>query len=165
MSSWTSAGAHREQAAKMLGKLREEMGITLSKGDAFQPDEVWQTPRGALYRVMGYEHKVGKPKQAVLRLGADGSGRKVLRDWDGVIGWTMVPALHITEGVSGTWFYHLSPMTTNATALCGARTMNTSMPLQSWGVRGHLNERWCADCAQKGAATLGAAGVAVVAEA
>lgn len=62
---------------------------SLNVGDAFQPDEVWQTPRGYLYRVMGYEHKPGKRKQAVLRIGSDGSGRKVLRDWDAVSGWVI----------------------------------------------------------------------------
>jgi hypothetical protein len=134
------------------------MAMTLNKGDAFQLDEVWQTPKGGLYRVVGYEHKPGKPKQAVLRVGADGAGRKVLRDWDAVIGWTIVPALHVTEGVSGTWFYHLSHTVTNATALCGARTMNTGIPMKSWGVRGHLNERWCATCAEMGATALAAAG-------
>lgn len=60
----------------------------LNAGDCFQPGEVWQTPRGFLYRVMGYEHKEGKVrKQAVLRLGNAGTGRKVLRDWDAVDGW------------------------------------------------------------------------------
>jgi hypothetical protein len=137
------------------------MATTLNTGDAFQQNEVWQTPKGGLYRVMGYEHKAGKPKQAVLRAGADGAGRKVLRDWDAVIGWVIVPAYHITEGVSGTWYYHLSHPTTNATAICGAKTMNTAIPLKSWGVRGHLNERWCAACAQKGAAALAAAGVSI----
>ncbi len=69
------------------------MATKLSKGDAFQPGEVWMTPKGGLYRVMGYEHKPGKPKQAVLRVGANGAGRKVLRDWDAVIGWVTQPDL------------------------------------------------------------------------
>jgi hypothetical protein len=69
------------------------MATILNKGDAFQIGEVWKTPKGGLYRVMGYEHKAGKPKQAVLRVGADGAGRKVLRDWDAVIDWVMQPAL------------------------------------------------------------------------
>lgn len=56
--------------------------------------------------------------------------------------------LHITEGVSGRWFYHLSEKGTNAKALCGARTMATSIPLSAWGHVGHLNERWCVTCAE-----------------
>ncbi|UVW29195.1 hypothetical protein [Massilia sp. H6] len=47
------------------------MTTTLNKGDAFQPGEVWKTPKGGLYRVMGYEHKPGKPKQAVLNVSSD----------------------------------------------------------------------------------------------
>jgi hypothetical protein len=70
-------------------------------------------------------------------------------------------ALHITEGIGGVWFYHLSLASTNATALCGAKTMNTSIPLKSWGVRGHLNEGWCAKCATEGADALRVAGVTV----
>lgn len=72
-------------------------------------------------------------------------------------------ALHITEGIGGVWFYHLSVASTNATALCGAKTMNTSIPMASWGVRGHLNEGWCAKCAVQGADTLRAAGVVIAA--
>lgn len=71
---------------------------------------------------------------------------------------------HITEGVSGTWYYHLSDVSTNATALCGAKTMYTAIPMKSWGVRGHLNERWCAKCAELGAVVLSAAGTAVASQ-
>ena len=73
--------------------------------------------------------------------------------------------LHITEGIGGVWFYHLSLASTNATALCGARTMNTSIPLASWGVRGHLNEGWCEKCATQGAEALRAVGVTIQAAA
>lgn len=67
--------------------------------------------------------------------------------------------LHITEGMGGVWFYHLSIPETNATALCGAKTMSTSIALASWGVRGHLKEGWCAKCASQGADTLRVAGI------
>jgi len=73
--------------------------------------------------------------------------------------------LHITEGIGGVWFYHLSLTSTNATALCGAKTMNTSIPLASWAVRGHLNEGWCAKCAAQGTEALRAAGVQIEATA
>lgn len=66
--------------------------------------------------------------------------------------------VHVTEGIAGTWYYHLSLVATNATALCGAKTMNTAIPLGTWGVRGHLNERWCDACAKHGAKALRAAG-------
>jgi hypothetical protein len=66
--------------------------------------------------------------------------------------------LHITESASGTYLYHLSPANTNATALCGANTMSTGLALHQWGIRGHLNEKWCSQCAAAGAATLSAAG-------
>ncbi len=49
------------------------------------------TPNSVLYQVTGYEHKPGQRKKAVLRLGADGAGRKKLRDWDAVVGWVIQP--------------------------------------------------------------------------
>jgi hypothetical protein len=55
----------------------------------------------------------------------------------------------ISEGISGTWFYHLEPKTSAGipTALCGARVMRTSVPVSAWGTRTHLKERWCQECA------------------
>jgi hypothetical protein len=59
---------------------------------------------------------------------------------------------HVVEGVSGVWHYHLAETSTNATALCGARTMSTSIKLSDWGVPfgEHFPKRptWCAVCAQ-----------------
>ena len=72
--------------------------------------------------------------------------------------------LHVTEGVGGVWFYHLSVAETNARSLCGAQTMNTQIPLSSWGVRGHLKEGWCAKCATMGADALHRAGVEATSE-
>ncbi|MDR9836961.1 MULTISPECIES: hypothetical protein [Herbaspirillum] len=69
--------------------------------------------------------------------------------------------LHITEGVSGTWFYHLSAAGTNARGLCGAQTMYTAIPLASWGAKGHLNERYCADCQRLGESELLVAGASI----
>lgn len=62
--------------------------------------------------------------------------------------------LHVTEGVSGNWHYHLSAPGTNAKALCGAHTMYTGVPLSAWGFKGHLNETYCTKCAKAGAAAL-----------
>lgn len=53
-------------------------------GDIFKPGEVWQTPRGFVYRVM-YSDIGGN---AVLRVGSNGTGRKVIRRWDSVNNWT-----------------------------------------------------------------------------
>jgi hypothetical protein len=55
--------------------------------------------------------------------------------------------LKVAEGISGTWFYHLSCDEYSTRALCGERTMLTGVPLSAWGKRGHLNERWCDKCA------------------
>lgn len=57
--------------------------------DCFVPGQVWESPRGSLYTVIGYVEKPGKRKQAVLRLGENGQGRKQLRDWDAVVGWVI----------------------------------------------------------------------------
>ena len=70
-----------------------------------------------------------------------------------------VDGLHVTEGVSGVWHYHLSSAGTNATALCGAKTMSTEVPVSAWGARGHLNEKWCATCASQASRALRQAGV------
>ena len=74
-------------------------------------------------------------------------------------------SVHVTEGIGGVWFYHLSVEGTNAKALCGAKTMYTSISLASWGVRGHLNEGWCTKCAASGADKLRAVGVLLEASA
>lgn len=58
--------------------------------------------------------------------------------------------LHVTEGIGGRWHYHLSMKGTNATALCGAKTMFTAVPLTAWGFTGELHERYCAHCAETG---------------
>ena len=71
-----------------------------------------------------------------------------------------VQAFHVTEGVGGTLMYHLSPEGTNSRSVCGAKTMHTSLPLSSWGVRSaHLNERYCQRCAAEATDALLAAGV------
>lgn len=56
----------------------------IAKGDIFRPGEVWESPKGTLYKVMSVELR-----QATLRMGSDGSGRIVRRPWDAVIGWSM----------------------------------------------------------------------------
>lgn len=90
-------------------------------------------------------------KEAAQQPGAATQGARIIEGQE----------LHITEGRAGTWYYHLSQAGINATAVCGAKTMHTEIPLSAWGVRGHLNERWCPTCAELGAAALSAAGVIV----
>lgn len=57
--------------------------ISDDRVNSFHAGQVWESPRGFLYRV----EAVTDGGQAVLRLRRDGSGRKVLRPWDAVIGW------------------------------------------------------------------------------
>jgi hypothetical protein len=56
-----------------------------------------------------------------------------------------VAPYRISEGVGGHHHYHLQQIG-KAGAICGARTMQTSIPLSAWGVVSHLNERWCEEC-------------------
>ena len=50
----------------------------------------------------------------------------------------------VREGICGTFFYHIA---LNGKCLCGNKdTMPTSIPLDSWGVRTHLKERYCKKC-------------------
>lgn len=53
--------------------------------------------------------------------------------------------LRIAEGVAGTWFYHLA-YEGEYKSLCGKDVMHTEIPMNTWGFRGHLNERYCHDC-------------------
>ena len=52
----------------------------------------------------------------------------------------------VTEGVEGYWHYHLSKPETFTRSLCGKQVMKTELPLSSWGIVGHLKERYCKDC-------------------
>jgi hypothetical protein len=65
-----------------------------------------------------------------------------------------ISGIHVTEGIGGRWHYHLSKPGVNGTGLCGAKTMYTSVPLSSWGFKGHLNETYCQKCAKAGALAL-----------
>jgi len=63
--------------------------------------------------------------------------------------------MRVVEGVESTWHYHLrddeqSP-NGNRAALCGARVMQTQIPLDYWGKTPkdyHLPEKWCGECAR-----------------
>jgi len=56
----------------------------IAKGDIFRAGEVWESPRGTLYKVI-YVHS----RQATLRMGSDGSGRIIRRPYDAVINWSI----------------------------------------------------------------------------
>jgi len=51
--------------------------------------------------------------------------------------------IEITEGIEGYYHYHFSEKGKHSIALCGAKTMSTSMSLNQWGFVGHLKERYC----------------------
>lgn len=65
------------------------MAHTINTGDCFEPGQVWMTSRGTLWAVIGYAARPGKRKQAVLRMGTHGKGRKRERDWDAVDQWVI----------------------------------------------------------------------------
>ena len=53
----------------------------------------------------------------------------------------------ICEGISGMWHYHLHRNGTPEKALCGARTMSTSLPMSTWGHKSdHIPESYCEEC-------------------
>jgi hypothetical protein len=54
----------------------------------------------------------------------------------------------IVEGVLGIWHYHLAHQNGDPyTALCGARTMKSNAPLNSWGFKpDHFRTSYCAKC-------------------
>lgn len=58
------------------------------------------------------------------------------------------PPLFIVEGVESVWYYHLSETGRNAKPpLCGQGTMmSTELPLDTWGLRTHIGEKYCPEC-------------------
>lgn len=55
--------------------------------------------------------------------------------------------LVIVESVAGTHYYHLAERDQRK-ALCEAFVMSTCLPLDCWGRRGHLGERYCRRCTE-----------------
>ncbi len=52
--------------------------------------------------------------------------------------------LTIRESIHGNFFYHLAK---NGKALCGEGiTLSTSLNIKTWGMKTHLNERYCSKC-------------------
>ena len=64
----------------------------------------------------------------------------------------MADLYEVTEGIESTWHYHLSIKGRHTFALCGRKTMKTSLPLAKFGVGkpapegSQLFGRWCAEC-------------------
>lgn len=66
--------------------------MAYTAGECFQVGEVWQSPRGTLYKVMEMqlsEFKRGARPTAILRLGQDGKGKMIRREWDAINNWTI----------------------------------------------------------------------------
>jgi len=65
--------------------------------------------------------------------------------------------MKIVESPTSVWFYHLSK--DGETTLCGKTgMMQTQLPLNTWGFRSHIGEKYCKDCnnfvnGQKGVST------------
>ena len=64
----------------------------------------------------------------------------------------MADLYEVTEGIESTWHYHLSIRGRHTFALCGRKTMKTSLPLSQFG-KGKaapdgagINGRWCQEC-------------------
>ena len=58
--------------------------------------------------------------------------------------------VRVVEGISGVWHYHLAKAEGPFyEALCGARTMYSAAPLDSWGYKpDHMPASYCAECAR-----------------
>ena len=56
----------------------------------------------------------------------------------------------VTEGICGIFSYHLShPHVSHFLSLCGAQVMPTRIPIEAWGTKTELNEKYCSDCYKK----------------
>lgn len=65
--------------------------------ERFNVGEVWRSPQGTIYVVenIGPERSkrellYGKKRQATLRKGLDGKGRRINRDYDAILGWARI---------------------------------------------------------------------------
>jgi len=57
----------------------------MNRVDSFHEGQVWQSPRGTIYKVVSVNHG----GQATLRKGGDASGNIIRRPWDAVINWVL----------------------------------------------------------------------------
>ena len=67
--------------------------------------------------------------------------------------------MRITEGISSMWHYHLSRDDKFTEGLCGAKTMQTSMNLDQWGIPfgEHFPKKptWCKECGDRAKKEVG----------
>jgi hypothetical protein len=52
----------------------------------------------------------------------------------------------ITEGIEGTWHYHLSTTDNKHKSLCGKPVMHSNLSMNDWGFVSHLKEKYCEKC-------------------
>lgn len=86
---WEQALAHKRRAtpAEVQANVVDH---SLPASEFLQAGDVWRSPRGSLYRVIGPN---GETDQMVLRKGLGGSGRKQYRSRDNVLGWALQPTI------------------------------------------------------------------------
>lgn len=67
----------------------------------------------------------------------------------------MAQNYQIVEGIAGVWHFHLAVAGGSpAKGLCGATTMATCAPIDSWGFKpSHMRHSYCAECATKAGIT------------
>jgi len=52
----------------------------------------------------------------------------------------------VSEGIGGSFHYHLSNAGNPGESICGKQTFFTLIPVSAWGTVTHLRERYCAKC-------------------
>ena len=72
----------------MYTEMKEDVMTTKSnRVDNFHKDQVWESPRGTIYKV----ESVARGGHASLKLGFNGEGKRhVRRNWDAVSGWFLI---------------------------------------------------------------------------
>ena len=56
----------------------------------------------------------------------------------------------ITEGVEGTWHYHISKNDNQSKSLCGETTIYSNMSFDDWGMKPtHIPYSFCNKCKKK----------------
>lgn len=56
------------------------------------------------------------------------------------------PEVIVTEGVEGTWHYHLSKPDHHIRSLCQKYTMICNLSFEKWGTVTDLKEKYCEKC-------------------
>jgi len=58
--------------------------------EVFRPHEMWESPKGTVYRVVCLFKDDNGDSKALLRKGSFGSSKRMVRDFDAVIGWVRI---------------------------------------------------------------------------